>query len=288
MKVIYSILLLLALQCTSAFAQKTILWKVTIPSSQKTSYLLGSFHQMGNSFVDEKHVIKDLMLASDIVIFEAIEDPRKMITAVMKARPDDFSYRQHIDSADVNFLESYAANWPVPISKLKPGEMIIKLQQTFVEQNCGTIKPSDTAKHLDNYLQAIAEMNGKKLLGLERYEDQFKAINIAKDGEFTWNKANKAVHIWVERLQKGKDKKSICRSAKEYMNMKFDYQFDVKCAENDPMLAVRNEKWMPQLVEHLSASNAFVVVGLFHLYGDCGIITQLRKKGYEITPVSIK
>ncbi len=50
-------------------AQNTILWSVKQRNSDKVSYILATFHQMGNSFIDEKPLIKELMSNSKLVFF---------------------------------------------------------------------------------------------------------------------------------------------------------------------------------------------------------------------------
>ena len=73
----------------AVFAQNTILWSVRKAGSEKTSYVLGTLHQMGNSFVDEKPKIKELLLKSDLAIFESVEDKNEKIIGVMLNRTDD-------------------------------------------------------------------------------------------------------------------------------------------------------------------------------------------------------
>jgi uncharacterized protein YbaP (TraB family) len=51
----------------------------------------------------------------------------------------------------------------------------------------------------------------------------------------------------------------------------------------DKLLFERNHKWMQQLT---SLSNtSFVVVGAMHLYGEQGLLDELRKLGYSICEV---
>lgn len=284
-----SLFLLLFLYLSSiAFCQKTILWQVNNSSTGKVSYLLGSYHQMGNSFIDEKPTIQEKLLKSELAIFESVEDIGEKIVGVMLAREDDFSYRTVLDAPDVTFLETYAAGWKVPLSKQKPGELLVKLQQKYVEDNCGVKKPTDSFNHMDQYLLTIARRHNIQVAGLETYADQFSVINNKGGGEFTWEQAKAPVHYWVEALQKHKKDRKACAVATEYMKMKFDYEFDVKCAENDPLLSDRNEKWMQVIAERVSTNNCFITVGMLHLYGNCGIISQLRAKGYEVTPVMLK
>ena len=277
-----------------ATAQNTILWSVKKPNSENTSYVFGTFHQMGNSFIDEKPLIKELISKSDLVIFESIENKKEKIIDVMLRRADDYSYRELLYKEDVDFLENYTKEWSVPLSKQKPREFIVKFLQEIVKKYCGKIKISDTFDHMDSYLQSYAEKQNLRIYGLETYTDQKNAIsadqenatNTTNKDELTWDKAKDIIH---KHIQNEKNQNIDCKLAKDYMKMKLDYQFKVKCAENGAMLTKRNEKWMPQIIKSIEENNSvFIAVGLYHLYEDCGIISQLRKNGYEVKPIKLK
>ncbi len=273
----------------TAFAQNTILWSVQKPGSEKTSYLLGTLHQTGNSFVDEKPLIKELMLKSDMVLFESIEDKNEKVVNMMLERTDDFSYKGSLDIEDVAFLEKFSADWKVPISKQKPAELLVKLQQEYVKMKCGTVKPTDTTWHMDDYLMSIAKKNNVQIQGLESFADQFDAINGVNGDDYSWVKARDLVHEWVSNFRDDKHQKDICSDVQAYLKMRLNYHFKEECAENDGVLLKRNEKWMPLIKETIRQNDSvMVIVGLFHLYGECGIISQLRKDGYTVSPIKLK
>lgn len=288
MKIIFS-LLIFSLFTNFVIAQKTILWSIKKPNSEKTSYVLGTFHQIGNSFIDEKPLIRELLSKSKLAIFESVEDRSEKILSVMLNRKEDFSYKDFLYKEDVDFLENYSKDWKVPISKQKPGELILKLQQEYIKENCGTIKSTDTYEHMDEYLQSIAKRQNISTLGLETYTNQFDAINIVNGEELNWKKTKETIHQLINNFKDDKNQKKICALAKEYMKMRFDYQFKVKCAENDGMLSNRNEKWIPTIINSIEQNNSvFIAVGMLHLYGECGIISQLKKYGYEVNPIKLK
>ena len=54
-------------------SQNTILWKVSDTINAKTSYLVGTFHQFGNSFVDSIPEIKNSLLNSELAVFESLD-----------------------------------------------------------------------------------------------------------------------------------------------------------------------------------------------------------------------
>jgi uncharacterized protein len=272
-----------------AFAQNTILWSVQKAGSAKTSYVLGTLHQMGNSFVDGKPIIKELLLKSDLAIFESVEDKYEKIIRVMLERTDDFSYRESLEKQDVDFLEKLSTDWKVPLSKQKPSELLLKLRQEYVKMNCGTVKSTDTTDHMDDYLLSIARKNAIQVQGLESFADQINAISSINGEDFTWDKAKASVHEWVNNFQDDKSRKKICALVDSYLKMRLDYQFKIKCAENDEVLTKRNEKWMPLIQEFIQQNNSvIVIVGLYHLYGECGIISRLREDGYIVCPVKLK
>ncbi|GAA4778077.1 TraB/GumN family protein [Olivibacter ginsenosidimutans] len=281
------LLVMLFLQLSYSYAQKTILWKVEKEGASNSSYLFGTMHQVGNSFIDERPKIKELLLQSDIAVFESVEDKKKTIIDVMNGRPDDFSYRDKLDKKDVQFLESLSADWTVPVCKLTPAELAAKLEQLYVLNVCETTKPGDVWNHLDDYLLSLAVKNGIRNEGLETNADQFKAINANQI--FDWNEAKEDIDTRIKNLQEKRNKNQSCRIARTYMgDMNFDYQFEVECAEDDPMLINRNRNWLPKIHETIKSNNAFVAVGLLHLFGDCGIISDLRRQGYKVSPVPIQ
>ena len=56
--------------CNLLNAQNTILWKITKPKSEKTSYLVGTLHQYGENFVNRFPKIEKILSNSEIALFE--------------------------------------------------------------------------------------------------------------------------------------------------------------------------------------------------------------------------
>ena len=93
--------------------------------------------------------------------------------------------------------------------------------------------------------------------------------------------------VKFERIQKKHNTNTAdCIQARQYMNFEFDYLFDEKC--DNANILERNNNWMPVLLNVLNKQNAFIAVGLLHLYGECGLIVQLRQNGYKVDPVILK
>ncbi len=284
-KIILILSILLSVNMVNS--QNTILWSISKPDSNKTSYLFGTFHQMGNSFVDNKPEIIFFLEKSNAVIFESIGDRYEEITKIMLDRPDDFSYRNYLKRDDFKFLERYTTDWDAPISKHKPAELLVRLKQEYIKRNCGTIKSKDTSEHMDEYLQSIINKEKIEIIGLETRSEQFNSINYVNNEEITWKMVKDAFSDLEKNFSNKKFKKNICATAENYMKMDIDYQFKSECTQNEDMLSNRNEKWIPIIENSLQNYNSvFIAVGLLHLKGQCGIIEQLRNSGYEVNPIN--
>lgn len=263
--------------------QNTILWKVEHPETTTQSYLLGTFHQMGNSFVDSIPKIKELLYASDIAFFESV-DAIDSLRATLNRREDKFEYREELRKSDVAFLENLSESWAVPISKLTPIELNIKLNQEYTLNTCGTARPTDEWNNFDKYLIHLAKENDVPVSGLETDSLQTEDINEMAEG-YDWEKARGNIKKMVRNIKKSKTNTPMCKHAQRYMNFEFNYQFEEKCGNTN--IIKRNNEWMPTILEHLEKENVFVASGLLHLYGECGLIEQLRENGYVVEPVDI-
>jgi len=279
----YFYIILLSIGSLHCSAQSTILWQITKPSTNDTSYLVGTFHQLGNSFVDSFPAITQSLVHSDIAIFESIDNSDRLLT-LLNSRPDNFLYKKILNKSDIVFLEKYSKNWSVQVCKLQPIELLIKLQQEYIKSHCGTIKPNDTFEHFDKYLIHLSEINKIPILGLETDSMQTKDINESV-GSFTWEMAKKHIHKILSQIQNTKMNSTLCKNAIDYMAFSFNYQFDTVCG--DSSLIIRNEKWLPIIIENINNKKTFIAVGLLHLYGKCGLISRLRENGYKIEPIKL-
>lgn len=58
-KLIFFVIILINV---NGFAQNTILWRITDTINDKQSFLLGSYHDMGNSFIDSIPEIRENLI----------------------------------------------------------------------------------------------------------------------------------------------------------------------------------------------------------------------------------
>lgn len=266
----------------SALGQKTILWKIEHPDSEKSSYIVGTYHQIGNSFVDSIPIIEESLLKSDVVIFESIDSKEELIRQ-MNARECTNEIADLLNQNELQQLKDLSKDWTVDICKLLPAEIYLKLNQELPKYFCNTVQPSDTWEHFDNYLMSIAKANAKELVGLESTTFQLKTL-IAKNPNSTKKDEQKRIKKLLKQIAKGKPDSGICAQAEAYMSFRMGYQLDSPCPEG-ATLKGRNASWMKKLPNLLKESNCFIVVGMGHLMMDCGLIESLKNEGFIVEPI---
>ena len=65
-------------------------------------------------------------------------------------------------------------------------------------------------------------------------------------------------------------------------------QFNITEEENAVLLDNRNLDWVKQIPGLMKKNSCFIAVGALHLPGEKGLISLLRKEGYQVKPVIIK
>lgn len=276
-----TILLFLLLSVSFALAQNTILWTIKKEGNPHTSYLLGTYHQMGNSYVDSLKTVTHALQSSQIAVFENIDTGENLVK-LLNSRTENYSYKEKLSKKYLKDLEEIAKNWTVPVSKLSPPELRLKLEQIYYETQCGTIKPTDTSKVFDNYLIKIAQNNSVQVLGLESNDLMTSYINQADRSD--WKDVKKEIYTWLDNIKMKRETKTLCRMAEAYKKQKLDYQLDSECAET-VIISSRNSVWLPIIKKNIAEKNSFLAVGYAHLTGKCGLVTKLREAGYKIEPV---
>ncbi|MDF2551284.1 MAG: hypothetical protein K0R77_559 [Chryseobacterium sp.] len=279
MKKIFLLFLILSLNLS--FAQNTILWTIKKEGNPNVSYLLGTYHQMGNSYIDSLKTLIRSLKSSKVAIFENI-DTGENLAKYLNAREENFTYKQKLDKNHLKFLEEIAQKWTVPISKLSPPELLLKLQQTYLETQCGTVKNSDTFKSFDNYLIKTAKQNSVELVGLESNDLMTSYIN--QQDRTDWKDIKKHINLWLDNIKMKRDTDIHCRMAESYKKQNLDYQLDSECAES-LMISSRSAVWLPIIEKNIAEKNSFIAVGYAHLTGKCGLISKLKLAGYKVEPI---
>lgn len=286
----FIVFFVLVLSCHIVLGQDTYLWKVSSKENNRVSYLFGTYHHLGESYFRKYPILEKSLLSCDQVVTET-EIKRD---SVMKV----FANRVSIDLAGKIGTENYAqvkdilSNSTVDLGMLTPEELVGILQRKFETLNCEAFVATDQYK-LDQYIQVVAQQNGKPNHYLETVDQQIGYLEKSAGTKMTWDNAKKYTGIILKQYEKYKNSgKSTCPSLVDlYLNHGIDYKFSKSCSSlNDKqqqLVVIRNEKWLIELSNLMRQSSLFVAVGAEHLNYECGLIMQLKKLGYNVEPVKM-
>lgn len=279
------ILIVILLLSNICYSQNTIIWEISDTINKKKSFIVGTFHNIGNSFVDSIPVIKTALLNSDVAIFESIDDEAKLVYTLQKRKMQN-ELKKILSNRDFATLKKLSKNWKINLSLLKPIEVLLTLRRKFQLVKCETVKPTDKWDHFDNYLIEIAKNNRIDILGLETDSLQ---LTILDDIEKSLSKdlIGQEISFWISKLTIVQNWYEECQETQKYQRFEIDYEFTNEC-EDDILIVKRNEEWMLRLTDLFSKKNCFLAVGLLHLKYNCGLLETFKRKGFNVKPIIIE
>ena len=267
----------------------TPLWGI-INSKGDTSYLYGTFHEFGNSFFDLHPTFKKYKRCK-VIVTESIPDdkPNTHIVAnwVSKlTRSDRKNLEKCIKELNLGFRLKAIKNLP-------PSWIEYAIISELYKKECNIWTDKDVVR-MDEYISNYGVSHSKKILGLESANDTFNVINTmtgASGNEDTMGRIS-LMNV-VNNEQKYADSmKQLCQEADNYRALNIDYKFNASSVTDDPnfltFLDKRNATWMPEIVSLIDAGNAFIAVGVKHLFYKNGLIMKLYERSYAIFPITDK
>lgn len=262
----------------------TVLFKVTTSSNNHVSYLFGTHHALGKVFFDSLTKAQQALASSDIMIKENLNIPGETAEDIINSRSEITQWKKYLSKEDLTYVDNLFVTSPTDYYKMTPTEMYVFLNRLFKQQVCLNKKADDTSLSFDDYVASKAVEQNIELYGLETTEEQINLIN--KDVEGMPRKSHKRrLSNIIEKISNKNI--SDCEETNWYSQMDVDYQINAPC-RNALMLTDRNDKWMKQIKYLIEKKNCFIAVGLSHLMYQCGLISQLTKLGYTITPIEVK
>jgi len=277
--------------------QHTMLWQIKDPATKKVSYLFGTIHIFGASWLDSITTVKDKFLQSKHVFVEvnarldsnivdsfkrAYDGPAIIPSKIFsdKIHPIVNNYVKSIGWGDIDTL--FDKN-PQPVLTLiaLDWQLITDYTSRFHVMAAGE-------DNLDTYFAKQAVASGKVVTALD---DELNIIaNLGKKQDPS--ELAKDIGELAAALQSKRD--SLIKKyddVLDYKNLRYNYYLNKDAPNDDENGGLdgtkRNDLWMPKLSEALRGGDCFIAAGIAHLNYKKGLINQLRKAGFEVTPVQI-
>lgn len=272
--------------CLPAFSKqqkgKSLLWRITGKDMKKPSYLFGTIHLVCPDDYFWTNTMESTLNSADVVCFEMdldapdifLEVAKGMINNEEKRLKDYFSEEEF--AALQQFLTDSVGVDIAVFQMMKP----VAIQTMLAERALGCPAP---VSYEANIMQA-AQKENKEIIGLETPREQLDlfdnlpAEDVAKD-----------LMDIIRGKDDSKDQYTKLVTAYKKQDLVGLHRLIMESSKKDMdlggFLDVRNEKWVPRMVERMDQHSVFFAVGAGHLWGDHGIITLLRKSGYTVEPM---
>jgi uncharacterized protein len=261
----------------------SLLWQVSGNGLKAPSYLFGTEHFIGASFLDSLPYVMIRFKQCKAVAGEIrIDSNTRKQNAVAFLKGDSLSNLlkpQEFRTVD-SVLTRYSAFKLTRLNKFKPIFVNYWLIASMAPKTASKKNPS-----LDEFFQIVARSNNYHIIGLDtkKFDDSLIS-NIPIDVQkrqllFLANNANYAKRLFIGNYNfyRQQNLNSLEQTALQIS--------EIPAEEVDHFVKDRNDEWLKTLPSIMKQQPTFIAVGAGHLLWNCGLINQLRLKGYAVTPV---
>ncbi len=249
---------------------QSLLWSITPPEG-KASWIFGTMHIRDERAYQLSKSLYPLILGADTFIGEM-----DMNASMIPMAHADYDARKHMSGTAFKklqhqLLKSFQIDLAI-YNHLHP-LMIMSVISNSVLQ----------AEHqisLDEHLWEYAKQNGKVMMGLESYEEQFRILH-----------AIDALPLYAQIQKIGRHpsgvRKHTARALNLYIQGKIHELYILsKSSMHDlrkKIIYKRNEKMADVITQLDTSYQYFITVGAGHLSGKTGILSSLKKAGWSVT-----
>ena len=265
----------------------TIFWKVYPRNNPaKVSYILGTDHFYGGSFIDSLPGLKKKVRDAELFICEDISLPGSP-----EPTYDTLNYKELFTKDEYSLVNNYlvrngwvelreldSANFPLYILLINVvGDKMSRLNNT---------KQLDELS-MDRYLTGLARESKIELLALDSgYEFKDKKMGYA--GKDKW--LADVIVSFIKRVENNDTTINSKLSTTDMTEWNFNYKFksdatDIGLPNAQELIIGRNAYWLPKLTQSLQHKRCFVAVGIGHLKYKVSLLTALMAKGFEVLPI---
>lgn len=266
------------------------LWKVT--SKTNTVYLLGSIHVAKDDLYPLDKSIMDAYKASKVVAVEVDItkiDQGKVQQTVMSTcvYNDGTKVGDHLSKEGLKTLKDFLKKKGIPYASLapfKPGFISVNIAQMAIAAS-----GYSADKGIDKYFLNMAHKEKKKVVSLEKIEDQLKLFNFG-DASFQEHSLVQG----IKDFDKSKDQFGKMFKAWKHGDAKFFEAFGTKDLDKHPKMKDwwkamgpnRNKKMAEKIDKMLQGNTpSLVIVGSLHMVGKEGLVQIMKDKKYTVVQV---
>lgn len=259
----------------------SLLYKVEGQGIQP-SYLFGTIHVLPQKDFVLKEKVKTAFNASELIVLELdMDDPGMQVEMMQNALMsngqtlDKLFDAEHYKKLDDALKETLGMG-VAPFNSMKPFVVSSMLLMRYLGEQPASFEGS--------FIQ-MAQAGNKEILGLETVADQMQVFDdipyeeqVDDIEEMLDNPtdASEGFALMVDTYKK-EDIGALYEMMADQMESELQMEL---------LLHKRNRDWIPKITEFAKTQSTFFGVGAGHLGGEQGVVTLLRKAGYQVTPIT--
>lgn len=275
------------------------IWRAEKPDS--TVHIIGTYHLFDpriDTIIEASH---DLLENADRAFFEVLdEDEEKMQTRLAQDLDLGFitegpTLRELLSDEDWSALTARMNEYDLP------GFFVAKMQPWFIGMMMAVppcaIKNMNMDNGLDPVLRQIAGAAGTPMQALDDVDELLELLSQGTVEEqladlktgMSMSIDFESQHITILELYLEGKHREVIEFGKLWAlkNNPDQAEFIIDAFDSllSELLDGRNLKWMDTLLPAIADGGFVIAVGAGHLSGDSGILNQLERAGYVLTPV---
>jgi len=264
---------------------QSVLWKAE--KNGKCAYLLGTFHIPVTEFPAIKKQIDSLIPKMNLVLLELNpKDVGSLALIQYFAADSTYSLKDLVGEKKYKTIARYfEKEFHTQVEQFQSFQPAF-LMSLVVSKIALKNQSADLA--MDKYIGRVASEKAKKVVGLEKPEEQVKALTT-----LSYKEQGELLYRAVRKAHKGE--KELNQMKRYYLRGKLDYLLRLSDREwkdfpayKKALIHDRNHRFVERALPYLEEGDVLLAVGALHYPGPDGILTLLREAGFQITPLPIQ
>ena len=274
-------------------------WKVE-KKGTKPSYLFGTMHVTDPEIVNLAPKVKTALENSDRValeLSEAADDNSKAMAAKLAASPDFLTpkkgegFKDGLSQQEFNKLKASFETHNLPFQLIANNKPWF-IWMTLSLPACEARREAYGYRALDVEIGQNAKKLGKPVIGLETVDEQLSAIE-----KLPLSFQARSIKDYLDNPKFYADmfytETQLYKQSRIGEILVLDTLFKTTISKKDQeifkdiLMTKRNLRMSERALPLIEQGNSFIAVGAAHMVDDTGLVEQLRKHGYHVSPIKL-
>jgi uncharacterized protein YbaP (TraB family) len=257
-----------------------LLWKVENNKGAVVAYLYGTIHSREKEAFLFTEALDPLISECDVFAGEIVYSEIQQSDALKGVFMEDQTLQDLYSEEDFGFVREQL------IEKLGINAITtMNMQPVFISSMILELESSpDSSFVLDQYLQDLAIIKGKEIVGLETASDAMDAL-----GEISLEEQAEMLLEFLEDFDEQIHMLNNLTSwyAEQLVDSMYSYYTEFEGGESfdEALILKRNKAFTKNLCKLIKKNKVFCAVGTLHMPGKTGLVEAMRRKGFAVSPV---